>query len=62
VTTALRPDAEREWAYDKTAFIGRLDKALDEAKEKGWTMTKAKEWFEKSKEKKETKIKKKPKK
>jgi len=38
VTTALRPDAEREWAYDKTAFIGRLDKALDEAKEKGWTV------------------------
>ncbi len=31
-------DAEREWAYDRASFIGRLDKALDEAKEKGWTV------------------------
>ncbi|CAN7146028.1 HAD family hydrolase [Bosea sp. LjRoot9] len=31
-------DAEREWAYDRTSHIGRLDKALDEAAAKGWTV------------------------
>ncbi|MCX5816031.1 MAG: HAD family hydrolase [Proteobacteria bacterium] len=31
-------DAAREWAYDRTSSIGRLDKALDEAKVKGWTV------------------------
>jgi phosphoglycolate phosphatase-like HAD superfamily hydrolase len=31
-------DAEREWAYDRTSHIGRLDKALDEANAKGWTV------------------------
>jgi phosphoserine phosphatase len=31
-------DAEREWAYDRTSSIGRLDEALDEAKAKGWTV------------------------
>jgi len=31
-------DAEREWAYDRTSHIGRLDKALDEAKARGWTV------------------------
>lgn len=31
-------DAEREWAYDKESHIGRLDKALIEAKQKGWTV------------------------
>jgi len=31
-------DAEREWAYDRTSSIGRLDKALDEANAKGWTV------------------------
>jgi phosphoglycolate phosphatase-like HAD superfamily hydrolase len=31
-------DAEREWAYDRTSHIGKLDKALDEAKAKGWTV------------------------
>jgi phosphoserine phosphatase len=31
-------DAEREWAYDRTSSIGRLDKALDEARAKGWTV------------------------
>lgn len=29
-------DAEREWAYDRTSNIGRLDKGLIEAKAKGW--------------------------
>jgi hypothetical protein len=31
-------DAEREWAYDRTSHVGRLDKALDEANAKGWTV------------------------
>ncbi len=31
-------DAEREFAYDRESSIGRLDKGLDEAKEKGWTV------------------------
>jgi phosphoglycolate phosphatase-like HAD superfamily hydrolase len=31
-------DAEREWAYDRDSKIGRLDKALDEATAKGWTV------------------------
>ncbi len=31
-------DADREWAYDRTSSIGRLDKALDEAKANGWTV------------------------
>jgi phosphoserine phosphatase len=31
-------DAEREWAYDRESKIGRLDAALDEAQEKGWTV------------------------
>src|SRR5262245_18636583 len=31
-------DGEREWAYDRQSSIGRLDKALDEATQKGWTV------------------------
>jgi phosphoglycolate phosphatase-like HAD superfamily hydrolase len=31
-------DAEREWAYDRTSHVGKLDKALDEATAKGWTI------------------------
>ena len=31
-------DVEREWAYDRKSPIGTLDKALDEAQAKGWTM------------------------
>ena len=31
-------DAEREWAYDRTSSVGKLDKGLDEAKVKGWTV------------------------
>ena len=31
-------DAEREWAYDRKSSIGHLDKALDEAQAKGWTV------------------------
>jgi phosphoglycolate phosphatase-like HAD superfamily hydrolase len=31
-------DAAREWAYERNAPIGRLDKGLNEAKAKGWTV------------------------
>jgi hypothetical protein len=31
-------DAEREWAYDRRSAIGHLDKALDEAQARGWTI------------------------
>lgn len=31
-------DAVREWAYDRNSKIGKLDKALDEATAKGWTV------------------------
>lgn len=29
-------DAEREWAYDRDSSIGRLDRGLDEAEQRGW--------------------------
>jgi hypothetical protein len=31
-------DTEREWSYDRESGFGRLDKALDEARAKGWTV------------------------
>jgi phosphoserine phosphatase len=31
-------DAEREWAYDRNSSVGRLDKGLDEARSKDWTI------------------------
>lgn len=31
-------DAEREYAYDRHSHVGKLDKALDEARERGWTV------------------------
>ncbi|MFJ2529769.1 HAD family hydrolase [Pseudomonas helmanticensis] len=38
-------DAKREWAYDRQSDIGRLDKALDEANSRGWTVVDmASEW------------------
>ncbi len=30
--------ADREWAYDRKSHGGQLDKALDEAQAKGWTV------------------------
>jgi phosphoserine phosphatase len=36
-------DAAREWAYDRTSHIGKLDKALDEARGKGWTVASMKD-------------------
>lgn len=31
-------DAEREWAYDRDSHIGRLDRGLNEADQRGWTV------------------------
>ncbi|MDM0014423.1 HAD family hydrolase [Variovorax sp. J22P168] len=31
-------DAQREWAYDRDSSIGKLDRGLDEAKARGWTL------------------------
>src|SRR3954452_10782300 len=36
-------DAEREFAYDRKSSIGRLDKGLDEAAAKGWTVVSMKD-------------------
>ena len=38
-------DAAREWAYDRQSSVGKLDKALDEATAKGWTVVDmARDW------------------
>jgi hypothetical protein len=31
-------DSEREWAYDRASRIGTLDRALEEARRRGWTV------------------------
>jgi len=31
-------NSDGEWAYDRTSSIGRLDKAFDEAGQRGWTV------------------------
>jgi hypothetical protein len=36
-------DARREWAYDRGSHIGALDKGLDEAKLRGWTVVSMKD-------------------
>jgi phosphoglycolate phosphatase-like HAD superfamily hydrolase len=36
-------DAKREWAYDRDSHVGKLDKALDEATAKGWTVVSMKD-------------------
>lgn len=36
-------DGAREWAYDRISHIGKLDKAWDEAKAKGWTVVSMKD-------------------
>jgi phosphoglycolate phosphatase-like HAD superfamily hydrolase len=36
-------DAGREWAYDRQSSIGRLDKGLDEAAARGWTLVSMKQ-------------------
>jgi hypothetical protein len=39
-------DAAREWAYDRTSHVGKLDKAWDEAVAKGWTVVNMKDDWE----------------
>jgi phosphoglycolate phosphatase-like HAD superfamily hydrolase len=40
-------DADREWAYDRDSHIGRLDKGLDEAPQRGWIVVDMKsDWKE----------------
>jgi hypothetical protein len=36
-------DSIREWAYDRNSPVGRLDKGLDVAREKGWSVINMKE-------------------
>ena len=36
-------DAAREWAYDRQSSVGRLDKGLDEAKARRWTVVSMKD-------------------
>jgi haloacid dehalogenase-like hydrolase len=36
-------DADREWSYDRKSHIGMLDKALDEAEARGWTVVNMKD-------------------
>lgn len=36
-------DAEREWAYDRDSHIGKLDRGLDEAEERGWLVVSMKD-------------------
>jgi len=36
-------DAVREWAYDRESHVGRLDRGLDEAAERGWTVVSMKD-------------------
>jgi hypothetical protein len=36
-------DATREWAYDRASSIGGLDKGLDEARTRGWTVASMKD-------------------
>jgi phosphoglycolate phosphatase-like HAD superfamily hydrolase len=40
-------DAEREYAYDRQSKIGKLDKAWDEAKAKGWSVVDMKQDWKK---------------
>lgn len=36
-------DAEREYAYDRKSFVGKLDKGLDEAAKRGWVVASMKD-------------------
>ena len=36
-------DGEREYAYDRESTIGKLSAALDQAKQKGWTVVSMKD-------------------
>lgn len=46
LTALLRhDDSQREYQYDRQSSIGRLDKALDEARRRGWTVVSVREDF-----------------
>jgi hypothetical protein len=36
-------DAAREYAYDRKSHIGKLDRGLDEASKRGWTVVSMKD-------------------
>ena len=38
LSSSTTPMREREYAYDRQSHVGKLDKALDEATAKGWTV------------------------
>jgi hypothetical protein len=40
---AHHTDAEREYAYDRKSHFGRLDRGLDEAPRRGWTVVNMKD-------------------
>ena len=40
-------DGDREYAYDRNSSVGKLDKALDEANAKGWTVVSMKDDWKK---------------
>jgi phosphoserine phosphatase len=40
-------DGAREWAYDRNSQIGKLDKGLDEASDRGWTVVDMKDDWKK---------------
>ena len=42
-STCITPTPQREWAYDRESHIGKLDKGLDEAHAKGWTVVSMKD-------------------
>jgi len=31
-------DGDREWAYDRTSHVGKLDQGLDDASTYGWVL------------------------
>jgi hypothetical protein len=39
-------DADREWAYDRESHVGRLDRGLDEAADRGWVVVDMQEDWE----------------
>jgi hypothetical protein len=36
-------DAQREWAYDRNSHVGQLDRGLDQAARRGWTVVSMKD-------------------
>jgi hypothetical protein len=40
---SITPTTQREYAYDRDSHIGKLDRALDQAAELGWTVVSMKD-------------------